>query len=159
LTGDLPSFTPATTRNNDLSAQSNNNSASGDFVEIRGDIVQSETSQFTFPEGRSACTAIACEAAIQLLSSLSSSASNNRSENISPEFITKVIQDGIQIYNESNNQNRQVEHLAVDEILPFVDRFLSMIQKTSDISIQALLTNPECFTSMFDQAREGQVYI
>lgn len=112
--------------------------------------IQSDISQFSFPDGRSACTAISCEAAISLMDP-------SRPPNISPELIRRIIEDGVGFYGQISQQGG-VEHTAADEILPIIPRFTSHLRRTSDpfVTIQGLLTNQQCFMSIFEQARNTQ---
>jgi len=117
-------------------------------------VIQSEISQFTYPEGRSACTVISCEAAIKLMET-SIQVNNVVNMNFSSSFIQQIIQDGIGIYNQLNQVG--VEHTATDEIIPLTPRFMNSLKRTSElfVPIQGLLSDPHGFISLFERASQG----
>lgn len=89
--------------------------------------IQSELSQYNIPDGRSACTCIALNAAQDFLlsvstissSSLSSSAKSKSiiQREFSSEFLQKMIFSGVSVYNQVKKSNEGVEHMSAEEVL------------------------------------------
>ena len=102
--------------------------------------IQCELSQYNVPDGRSACTCIALNAAQDFLlsvstistSSLSSSAKSKCiiQEKFSPEFLQNMILSGVSVYNQVKSSHEGLEHLSAEEVLNTVS-FPSLVLKGS----------------------------
>ena len=102
--------------------------------------IQCELSQYNVPDGRSACTCIALNAAQDFLlsvstistSSLSSSAKSKYiiQEKFSPEFLQNMILSGVSVYNQVKSSHEGLEHLSAEEVLNTVS-FPSLVLKGS----------------------------
>lgn len=73
-------------------------------------IVAHDVSQYSFENGRSACTCIALRAASSFLE-------NPSLESLSPEYLERVIQEGVVINSELFVSSGGVEHVSAEEAL------------------------------------------
>ena len=104
-------------------------------------------SQFTFgDQGRSACTTIACEAALAILQLLHS----GDEAAITPEFVAGIVQNGVSTYGA--RASTSVEHASADEVIPSTPRFASSLQGPG-VPLQGLTTNPTGFTTVMAEAK------
>lgn len=99
-------------------AASTTNSSSGSGA-TNTHIIHSEISQYSDPNGRSACTSIALTMAASALSALHQSKNDASFENtINSTFLAESIRQGVQTYNEiAKNNQAGAEHLSVEEFL------------------------------------------
>lgn len=77
------------------------------------EMIYSQTSQYTFEEGRSACTCMALAAAKNFLAN---STCKDAVANVNPSFLEEAINSGLTLYQQHFSK-RATEHLAAEEIL------------------------------------------
>ncbi|KAG7358458.1 ubiquitin-associated UBA domain protein [Nitzschia inconspicua] len=84
-------------------------------------VIQGTTSQYTFSNvGRSACTCIALTAASMFLSKFDGSSSGDVQDVLSPEFLDRMITQGIETYQQiltTSSNSTAVEHMSAEEVL------------------------------------------
>jgi len=116
-------------------------------------VIQSEHSQYTFENGKSACTPIACQAAIEILNILKQATPFVPT----PQIITDILFSGVQAYQE-HLLTRGVEHSAVDEVLKNVPSFEKLRCPGGEMGgcLQGLTSNPSSFADVFQQAYSFQ---
>lgn len=119
--------------------------------------VGSDMSQFTFNNGRSACTCIAITGATLGLKELTQKAShvNSLKDIFNEVFINKALFSGVEMYSNKTNSNDGVEHMSVEETLQDIPQYCSDVQliggvhqgilsrdvRARDTSIQSILTS------------------
>jgi hypothetical protein len=69
-------------------------------------VLKGSTSQYNFPDGRSACTCIALTGARMFL----------QDPNLTPELLDRMVAEGVQNYHRLSNTT-SVEHLSAEEVL------------------------------------------
>ena len=102
--------------------------------------IQCELSQYNVPDGRSACTCIALNAAQDFLLSVSTISSSSLSSSakskciiqkkFSSEFLQNMILSGVSVYNQVKSSHEGLEHLSAEEVLNTVS-FPSLVLKGS----------------------------
>lgn len=112
-------------------------------------VVQSEMSQYTLPNGRSACTCISLVAARDFLSRVDSSpssfSSSEHPQNIlTTEFLQNIIVSGVSVYNnnKANNNKSAMEHMSAEEVLQNDPSSLSSLVLRGNIR-QGVLSSPQ----------------
>lgn len=85
------------------------------------ELVQASISQYSIPNGRSACTCVALQTASTLLQKLNTISPNATiaRETISPQFLQSILFSGVELYNELSKEASigGVEHLTPEEVL------------------------------------------
>lgn len=108
LSGQLSTATTATSISQQPGRTSNNDTV---------DIVQTDVSQYSFENGRSACTCIALHTASTVLQKLKNNiekSTENPKEWITPGFLQSLLISGVDLYNKADSS---VEHRSPDEVL------------------------------------------
>mmetsp|Transcript_40778 Transcript_40778/g.49648 ORF Transcript_40778/g.49648 Transcript_40778/m.49648 type:complete len:303 (-) Transcript_40778:74-982(-) len=88
--------------------------------------IHCETSQYSSPSGRSACTYIALTVALQTLGSLQSEPSSppkNLTDVLTSTTVEDHILKGISSYNTDKSTSSTIEHTSAEEVLSSSDRF------------------------------------
>ena len=84
-------------------------------------VVQTDISQYSLPNGRSACTCIALHTASTILQRLNGGGGENPREAITPAHLSSLVIAGVQLYNNLaqsiNASSSSVEHLSPEEVL------------------------------------------
>lgn len=78
-----------------------------DELALSTDFVVSDISQYSFENGRSACTCIALTGAMLYLSS----------QDISPQFLQDMVTQGVELYKRIAQSESGVEHMSAEEVL------------------------------------------
>jgi len=117
-------------------------------------ITRSGVSQYSFEGGRSACTAVALEAALTLLGAAATGTTGAADDGTSLD-LSEVVQRGVATYMELALAQGGIEHTSCDEVLSLVPRLSSQLRVLGGGStvLQALTTDPACYASLVAQAR------
>ncbi len=99
---------------NALHPTSVNNLHSESTLPNSGSYTVAMISQFSFPNGRSACTCIALQALMTLLPLVATSSDPNPLSTISVEILSEIIMKGIELYGTIESQ--YIEHTSVEEV-------------------------------------------
>lgn len=84
---------------------------------------EADISQFTFPEGRSACTVIACEASLALLNMKKPLLEATK------EMVVSTVHAGIQEYKaRQKSSSGGVEHMSCDEVLSSCPKYSEVME-------------------------------
>lgn len=107
-----------------------------------------EISQYTFANGSSACTPIACFAVASIIDRLDMNLDCNDSS-----FLTDAIVSGVASYTSLSNGDGTAPHLSVEEFYSASTEMRSKVVKLGE-SVQGLLTNRNAFLDLINNARE-----
>jgi len=126
-TNSNPTFGTNTTIHNNDGSQS---SVTNNTHFHNNKIVHSEISQYTFPNGRSACTCIALSGATLGLKELAQNASNAifSREIINAELIQDAVIAGVGMYENRPITADGVEHMSVEEVLHNLPQYSADLQ-------------------------------
>mmetsp|Transcript_9071 Transcript_9071/g.11800 ORF Transcript_9071/g.11800 Transcript_9071/m.11800 type:complete len:293 (-) Transcript_9071:404-1282(-) len=116
-------------------------------------LTQCEMSQYTLDCGQSACTPIACQAAVEILSRLKAAQKKRESFQPNTEIITEILLSGVQAY-QMTMAGRSVEHSSVEEALQLIPGLMDNFQSIGDEpmpTLQGLTSNPQGFSEIFQQ--------
>lgn len=86
-------------------------------------LINCAISQYTFPNGRSACTCIALSCATKFLSQSMMTTTSTAESIVTPELLSQSITEGVAVYerlaapSSSRKSNASVEHLSAEEVL------------------------------------------
>lgn len=105
-------------------------------------MIHSDISQFTFANGKSACTCIALSGAALVLKELEKKVWNpDATEEIfNAELIYNTVALGVQMYENSPKSANMVEHMSVEEVLHNLPQYSSDLQLIGGVR-QGILSN------------------
>ena len=151
---------------NDLSPTSSNTAQSGNqgaSKDANGQTVEpadptpsftliAPTSQFTLPEGRSACTTIACEAAFLMTMTMEQNGGVDATTFEDVSKIVSVIADGVAEYKVIN-ANAAAEHMSCGEVMIMSQKYSKVMEQV--IMVQGSTEGSTAFVEELDKAMEG----
>ena len=131
-------------RGNISSTQNGSLQSGTNFIDNHNNVmVHSEVSQFTFPNGRSACTCIALSSATLGLKKLSENSSNPDfcGDVINAELIQDAIIAGVGMYENRPITALGIEHMSVEEVLHSLPLYSAELQLIGDVRQGIVSTN------------------
>ena len=124
--------------------------------------ITAPTSQFDLPEGRSACTTIACEAALQMTGKTEISPTTGEPTTIcvsaatfeDVSSIVSIIADGVAEYK-TVNANAAMEHMSCGEVMLMSQKYSKLMERV--VMVQGTTEGAAAFEEELNHALSGAV--